>query len=636
MKNLKRMSVTCEEWLGACATFLIVFYVYFNTLAPTVTGEDSGELILAAWSLGIPHPPGYPLWCLLAHPFTWLPFGDVAWRVNLSSAFFGAAAAGVLTAILFRLTRNPFPSFATGVYFAFTREMWEQSAIAEVYALNVLCIALSLYILLRWQVDGNVRWLWALAVLYGFSLGGHNTALLLGPLYAVFVLWCDKERRRHLKLYAQLALVAGLCAVAIYCYLPLRSLADPVMDWGNPETLSNWWRHVSREQYAFMMEENPRSVERFLSQVATLLAMCVFDMGSAAPLIGAGGLFCFLLAKQDGTYFANDARLAFGILTLTISATVLVAFSYIQNFDFDPEWIWVMTVFVIPAEFCLALWIGYCIAQLRFMPGELAAFLFLLFTSSPPGVSEYLEQKGMLQLMSSYSGDSAAHYTRAILNDAPEDAIVISPADHFNFPAAYLQAVEGVAPDVTVLRRYGYFDLSKLGSLSDSALREFGEFPRKHREKELVEWLLENTDRPILVSPASLAPKGAREVPYGVFTRLLRDGEEFTPSKLRMNNLTFSFRLDSYTEYAINQELQFALAEQAMLAHQRRIEHFIEIHPRDAPRLNNAGALFARNNYMKEAVFYFEQAAKADPENEVIRKNLERALARTGVDGVKR
>ena len=70
---------------------------YFYTLAPTVTSGDSGELVSAACTLGVPHPPGYPLWTITAHFFTRIvPFKDVAARVNLMSAFLGACTVALV------------------------------------------------------------------------------------------------------------------------------------------------------------------------------------------------------------------------------------------------------------------------------------------------------------------------------------------------------------------------------------------------------------------------------------------------------------------------------------------------------------------------------------------------------------
>ena len=89
--------------VGASAFFLpLALYVF--TLAPTVTLEDSGEFITVAYHLGVPHFSGYPLWCLVAHAFTTLPWGSVAERVHLVSAVFGAASCWLTFRIALRTT----------------------------------------------------------------------------------------------------------------------------------------------------------------------------------------------------------------------------------------------------------------------------------------------------------------------------------------------------------------------------------------------------------------------------------------------------------------------------------------------------------------------------------------------------
>src|SRR5215471_1070031 len=77
--------------------FIASMSAYSFTLAPTVTLVDSGELIVAAKSLGVAHPPGFPLYVMLAHIATLIPFGTIAFRVNLASAIFAALGAVMIT-----------------------------------------------------------------------------------------------------------------------------------------------------------------------------------------------------------------------------------------------------------------------------------------------------------------------------------------------------------------------------------------------------------------------------------------------------------------------------------------------------------------------------------------------------------
>ena len=126
-------------WLagGVAAAALVV---YVATLAPGLSvehyGYDGGDLIAAARSLGIPHPTGYPTYTLLAHLFTFLPVGTIAYRANLLSAVCAAASAGLLC----RIAQVVLPtgryalaiSAATGLTLAFSSLLWSQAVITEV------------------------------------------------------------------------------------------------------------------------------------------------------------------------------------------------------------------------------------------------------------------------------------------------------------------------------------------------------------------------------------------------------------------------------------------------------------------------------------------------------------------------
>src|SRR6266540_5116712 len=91
------------ELLCAGAVFLVALVVYSWTLAPAVTLTDSGELIVAAYGLGVAHPPGFPLWIILAHLASLVPIGNVAVRINFASAIFAALASAMLTLVVAEL-----------------------------------------------------------------------------------------------------------------------------------------------------------------------------------------------------------------------------------------------------------------------------------------------------------------------------------------------------------------------------------------------------------------------------------------------------------------------------------------------------------------------------------------------------
>src|SRR6185312_8079450 len=90
------------DWAALIITFVFVFVAYYLTIAPEMTLEDSGELATGSFYAGIPHPPGYPVWTIFTHLWTYLPFGNIAWRVALAGCFAGALASALLAMIVSR------------------------------------------------------------------------------------------------------------------------------------------------------------------------------------------------------------------------------------------------------------------------------------------------------------------------------------------------------------------------------------------------------------------------------------------------------------------------------------------------------------------------------------------------------
>src|SRR5436309_9477744 len=99
-KDVGTISSSRAELFCAGTVFFAALLLYSWTLAPTVTLTDSGELIVVARGVGVAHPPGFPLWIILAHLASLVPLGNVAMRINFSSALFAALASAMLTLVV--------------------------------------------------------------------------------------------------------------------------------------------------------------------------------------------------------------------------------------------------------------------------------------------------------------------------------------------------------------------------------------------------------------------------------------------------------------------------------------------------------------------------------------------------------
>jgi thioredoxin-like negative regulator of GroEL len=226
------------DWIACIVTFLVALAVYTLTLAPTVTLEDSGELIVASDYLGVPHPPGYPIWTLLTwafqwvfHPVTYHGHPNPAWAVNFFSAFAGALACGILallvsrsgmgllrslkkeTDVLGEKTEQLFcavAGIAGGLLLAFSQGLWSQSVIAEVYSLNILFQTAVLLFLYRWMSEpDNPKPLFLMAFTFGLGLTNHQTLLFMGLAVGLAVML------RHIKLARDFIVVALFYAVMV-------------------------------------------------------------------------------------------------------------------------------------------------------------------------------------------------------------------------------------------------------------------------------------------------------------------------------------------------------------------------------------------------------------------------------------
>src|SRR5579859_39612 len=186
------------DWLAFGVSTLVVFVVFFLTLAPNVTLEDSGEMATASLYGGIPHAPGYPIWTIYTWLWTHIPFNSIAWRVELGNAFAGAIAAGLLALVVSRSSSMIIESvdafkninrrwenliclvagFVAGSLSDFDGFMWSQAVIVDKHTLSIASLLGVLVFLLRWvYAPHQHRYLYAAFFMYGICFNNHQSLL---------------------------------------------------------------------------------------------------------------------------------------------------------------------------------------------------------------------------------------------------------------------------------------------------------------------------------------------------------------------------------------------------------------------------------------------------------------------------
>ena len=462
-------------YFSGALVFSFSFILYLITLAPSVTLEDSGELIAAAYNLGVPHQPGYPLFTMLGKLFSLLPFGSIAFRLTMMSAFFSALGArficfSVVLAIESLSTqanskkkrqpaRPEWLPYAAGVAAgwsaAFSYEVWEQSLITEVYGLHAFFTGLFVYLYLLFKKQAGEkekrRHYNALLLVVGLSMTNHSTAIFFLPVLFLDLLLFDRRFLFRLKNIYQGAL-SFLLGLLPLLYLPLASLRDPVVDWGNPENLTNFLRTISRHQYTGV----DQATEKFMSELNYYFTDLLLQQWFP--------LFLLLLVPAFILLYKN--RRTFAFLTLFLFFTIIVT-TYVADFDIRGNDInaqlnrELVTVFYIPSYLMTGMLMGlglyYLVSLLRNRFMLLAATILILLLPVA-NVFRHYEKVDM------HDFRLADHFCENLFENLPESALLVAQVDYLYFPTLYYQYVLGQRQDLVILdqellRRSWYIDM---------------------------------------------------------------------------------------------------------------------------------------------------------------------------------
>ncbi len=273
-QNKKQPIAHLHYWIALTLGGLSLV-LYTLTLAPSVVRlfDDSLEFQLVTYQLGIAHPTGYPLFTLLGKVFTFLPIGNIAYRVNWMSAVFGATSVGLIYLLIWQVTGqfnktaeppdNLFRhvgAMSGAIFLALTPIFWQQATIAEVYTLNaVFVIALLVLVITPFSnPTHHISWV---ALIAGLSLTHHRTMVLLFPALVLF-LWMQYGRSILKPSTLGRAILFGLLPLLLYFYLPLRGHIGS-LDGTYQNDWAGFWRHISGGGYGttFLLD-NPFGHER--------------------------------------------------------------------------------------------------------------------------------------------------------------------------------------------------------------------------------------------------------------------------------------------------------------------------------------------------------------------------------------
>ena len=550
------------------------FAIYVAGAARTIYVGDSGELVTAVATLGIPHPSGYPLYVLLGKAFTLaVPFGSIAFRMSLFSAVCAALSCSVTYAVarVWSLRRDA-ALLAAGLL-AFSPSFWSQANIQRVYSLNALFVVTATLAVTLWLRDRRDSRLATAFLLCGLGAANHTFMALYALALGIYVTATEfrivfepaRLARRALTVFGPFLL--GLLP---YAYLPIRSRMNPRLDWGNPETLGRFRDVVLRDDFW----------ERAWMESASDWWPVLFDYaGSLASELAWVGAALALVGVVTGSRHGVPVF----VLLLIMLANVIAMGLHGSRSD-----IFIWHRYYIPSYLCASLLagVGWNTIATRLPARGRAAVVGLPLALLISGHRDFDRSRYRI----------AEDFARAVLDAVPPGAHLIATDDNVLFALMYLHLVERERPDVNlVMQGAGNAELPPLRFDPDSEPLYFTHHP--------------NWDLPALeIVPMGVVYQAHRRgepLPEAQVSRTRLDGEldDDVPKDYLTGNLIGHFHYTRGFAFERRDWLQAAeaFAEAAAAA------------PDNDVLFYNLGLVYARNGLFDEALKAFERSDAINP-----------------------
>jgi len=474
-----------KDSIIAAALTVLSFFIYRSTMSRSMPYIDGGEITTVLWTLGIAHPTGYPLFTLLGCAFVHIPFfNEVVERANLFAVVCTSIAGGVFYFVFMkaqlvlaggqkenapvkknkknrrstsfhnaqsgnpeghhdRFQKKPLgndkgllgnsqrlASIAATLSLIFSKTFWTQGTVIESYPLQLLIFALIFLSWLKFYSSPNRSTAFVAGLTLGLGFTNHMTTVLAVPALVFLLISWYRQHHGEIRSYAStfgFIILGGALAGLLYLYLPIRASQHPIMDWGNPNNLQRFIRHVTAKQFRTWMFS---SFDVFQHQLGIFysglyaefrITILMVMIGTIASVVAYKKYFWWttILLLSDLLYAANysihniNSYFLLGYISLSLFAAI--------GFRFTLE------------RFAII-----------FRRKAVTTGVLLVF----PAVSA-LANYNMVDASNDYAVES---YTHDILTSLPQNSLVLSYQwDTFVAASLYYRNVDRLRPDVIVI-----------------------------------------------------------------------------------------------------------------------------------------------------------------------------------------
>lgn len=451
--HLEKQNFLKSKIFFSLLSFFVPFTVYLKTLAPSVSFIDSGELAAVCIKLGVAHPTGYPLFTIIGHLFSLLPFWEEVYRLNFMCAVLSSLALIVFFNLLVFIFRDfnleliqkdkksgtfgagfsdfiiYLISFAGTLILAFSTTYWNISNSLEVYSLHQLLIISIIFVILKAanvmnkkEMRADIYWLF-FAFLIGLSFSNHLSTIFmsLGCLYFYFAI--NRFNEVSFKRLAIMA-VPFLIAFSVYIYFPIRA-ENPVISWGYPANWNNFVRHFTGKQFSVWMFSSTEVTSKQFSYFVSSYPKEFYYIPLVLAVFGLIKIF----TQQKKLFYFTFLLFGFNVL-------------YAINYDIHD-----IDSYFILAYIVSAIWIAF--GLLFFIEKFKHISLNLAFASV---------LIALIPLFGNYKGNDESSnyyvrdYTMNVFKSAKPNSLILSTQwDFFVSASIYYQYIKGERPDLIII-----------------------------------------------------------------------------------------------------------------------------------------------------------------------------------------
>ena len=420
--------------LGLWGSVLFFSLLYFFTLAPGLLPADNGEFQLVGATLGVAHPPGFPLYTVLSKLMTWLPIAaTAAYKINLLSLFTSVATLAFVYLTVYDLTKRPFAAVTAVLSLGTATTFWAQATTANIRSLTALFAAIAIFALIRHarekaQTD---RYLILFAVALSFGFTHHLSLAFMGLIFCLSLVVIDPSFFKTPSRWKR-PFLATLLGLLPLIYLPLRAGAEVPGAVENLNTVRGFFNHFLALGFQgdFFYFVQPAVLWQRLQVMGNVLTFQFSPWLLAGALLGWGWL--------------TWRHWRFGLLLGgSFALHTLVTATYRA-----PQTVEYMLPAYLPMAICIGVCCGFLIEFAKSQPTErswlILSLTAVLFTAA---ISQGWQRWPSFAAL--HQTTDTRDYTQNILDNAPANSLILANW-HWATPLWHLQTVEGQRPDVNI------------------------------------------------------------------------------------------------------------------------------------------------------------------------------------------